>query len=164
MPAIQFCCAGSSNLPRCILDSPPPCRLYSRAGRLTVTVLHYLTQGRPWPKYLFYFWEYINGNPTFILDSHRPFICSVYMGTFTIAVSSAYYSLHFWVPLPLSADMSTIFLSYEYHAPFLFVSTIIFTSVDHSLHCGVPLYSVVSLPISSVVHTFIHGSYHTLPW
>ena len=24
-----------------------------------------------------YFWEYINGNQTFILDSHRPFICSV---------------------------------------------------------------------------------------
>jgi hypothetical protein len=25
----------------------------------------------------FHFWEYINGNQTFILDSHRPFICSV---------------------------------------------------------------------------------------
>jgi hypothetical protein len=24
----------------------------------------------------FHFWEYIKGNPTFILDSHRPFICS----------------------------------------------------------------------------------------
>jgi hypothetical protein len=24
----------------------------------------------------FHFWEYINGNHTFILDSHRPFICS----------------------------------------------------------------------------------------
>jgi hypothetical protein len=23
-----------------------------------------------------HFWEYINGNQTFILDSHRPFICS----------------------------------------------------------------------------------------
>ncbi len=23
----------------------------------------------------FHFWEYINGNQTFILDSHRPFIC-----------------------------------------------------------------------------------------
>ncbi len=24
----------------------------------------------------FYFWEYINGNQTFLLDSQRPFICS----------------------------------------------------------------------------------------
>jgi hypothetical protein len=24
----------------------------------------------------FHFWEYINRNQTFILDSHRPFICS----------------------------------------------------------------------------------------
>ncbi len=28
----------------------------------------------------FPFWEYINGNQTFILDFHRPFICSVYTG------------------------------------------------------------------------------------
>jgi hypothetical protein len=28
-------------------------------------------------KYQFHFWEYIKGNQTFILDSHRPFICSV---------------------------------------------------------------------------------------
>jgi hypothetical protein len=27
-------------------------------------------------KYQFNFWEYINGNQTFILDSHRPVICS----------------------------------------------------------------------------------------
>ncbi len=26
----------------------------------------------------FHFWEYINGKQTFILDSHRPFICSAY--------------------------------------------------------------------------------------
>ncbi len=25
----------------------------------------------------FHFWEYINGNQTFIMDSHRPFNCSV---------------------------------------------------------------------------------------
>ncbi len=25
----------------------------------------------------FHFWEYINRNQTFVLDSHRPFICSV---------------------------------------------------------------------------------------
>ncbi len=25
----------------------------------------------------FHFWEYINGNQTFMLDSHWPFICSV---------------------------------------------------------------------------------------
>ncbi len=25
----------------------------------------------------FHFWEYINWNQTFILDTHRPFICSV---------------------------------------------------------------------------------------
>jgi hypothetical protein len=25
-----------------------------------------------------HFWEYINGNQTFILDSHRPFICSAH--------------------------------------------------------------------------------------
>ncbi len=28
-------------------------------------------------KYQFHFWEYKNGNHTFILDFHRPFICSV---------------------------------------------------------------------------------------
>jgi hypothetical protein len=28
----------------------------------------------------FHFWEYINRNQTFILDSHRPFICSVFEG------------------------------------------------------------------------------------
>ncbi len=38
--------------PAAMHSGPPPCRLYSRAGRLTVTVLHYLTQGGPWPKYL----------------------------------------------------------------------------------------------------------------
>jgi hypothetical protein len=27
---------------------------------------------------LFLFWEYINGNQTFILDSHQPFICSAH--------------------------------------------------------------------------------------
>ncbi len=25
----------------------------------------------------FHLWEYINGNQTFILDAHQPFICSV---------------------------------------------------------------------------------------
>ncbi len=30
----------------------------------------------------FHFWEYINGNPTFILDSHWPFICSVPLNLF----------------------------------------------------------------------------------
>ncbi len=25
----------------------------------------------------FHFWEFIHGNQTFLLDSHRPFICSV---------------------------------------------------------------------------------------
>jgi hypothetical protein len=28
----------------------------------------------------FHFWEYINRNQTFILDSHRPFICRVGRG------------------------------------------------------------------------------------
>jgi hypothetical protein len=28
----------------------------------------------------FHFWEYINRNQTFILDSHQPFICSVAVG------------------------------------------------------------------------------------
>ncbi len=28
----------------------------------------------------FHFWEYMNQNQTFILDSHRPFICSVGRG------------------------------------------------------------------------------------
>jgi hypothetical protein len=28
----------------------------------------------------FHYWEYINGNQTFILDTHRPFICSVDRG------------------------------------------------------------------------------------
>jgi hypothetical protein len=27
-------------------------------------------------RYSFHFWEYVNQNQTFILDSHRPFICS----------------------------------------------------------------------------------------
>ncbi len=36
----------------------------------------------------FHFWEYINGNQTFILDSHRPFICSAQQGKII------------WVPLP----------------------------------------------------------------
>jgi hypothetical protein len=27
----------------------------------------------------FHLWEYINGNQTFILDSHQPFLCSVYV-------------------------------------------------------------------------------------
>jgi hypothetical protein len=30
----------------------------------------------------FHFWEYINGNHTFILDSHWPFICSVCLFAF----------------------------------------------------------------------------------
>ncbi len=31
----------------------------------------------------FHFWEYINGNQTFILDFHRPFICTVSAGNAT---------------------------------------------------------------------------------
>ncbi len=38
-----------------------------------------------------YFWEYINENQTFILDSHRPFICS--------AGSTVSSHLTFWPPL-----------------------------------------------------------------
>ncbi len=34
-------------------------------------------------KYQFHFWEYINGNQKFILDSHRPFICSVEINILT---------------------------------------------------------------------------------
>jgi hypothetical protein len=30
--------------------------------------------------YQFHFWEYIKGNETFVLDFHRPFICSVLLG------------------------------------------------------------------------------------
>jgi hypothetical protein len=30
----------------------------------------------------FHFWEYINGDQTFLLDSHRPFICSTLLLTF----------------------------------------------------------------------------------
>jgi len=29
----------------------------------------------------FHFWQYINRDQTFILDSHWPFICSVYLRT-----------------------------------------------------------------------------------
>ncbi len=38
-------------------------------GRLNIIILCW--------KYQFHCWEYINGNQTFILDSQRPFICSV---------------------------------------------------------------------------------------
>jgi hypothetical protein len=38
-------------------------------GRLNIIILFL--------KYQFHSWEYINGNQTFILDSHLPFICSV---------------------------------------------------------------------------------------
>jgi hypothetical protein len=35
-----------------------------------------------WEAAQFHFWEYLNGNQTFILDSRRPFIFSVH-GTWT---------------------------------------------------------------------------------
>ncbi len=35
----------------------------------------------------FYFWEYINRNQTFILDSHRPFICSLWVNGWSRARS-----------------------------------------------------------------------------
>jgi hypothetical protein len=38
------------------------------SGRQNIIILFWKEQ--------FHFWEYINGNQTFILDSHRPFICS----------------------------------------------------------------------------------------
>ncbi len=37
-------------------------------GGQNITILFWKEQ--------FHFWEYINGNQTFILDYHRPFICS----------------------------------------------------------------------------------------
>ncbi len=37
---------------------------------------HYNSVSEIMPAQL-HFWEYINRNQTFILDSHRPFICSV---------------------------------------------------------------------------------------
>ncbi len=37
----------------------------------------------------FHFWEHINRNQTFILDSHRPFICSVSWKQFILLVESA---------------------------------------------------------------------------
>jgi hypothetical protein len=38
----------------------------------------------------FHFWEYTKGNLAFILDSHRPFICSVYIsGQHTVLVQSS---------------------------------------------------------------------------
>jgi hypothetical protein len=37
-------------------------------GRQNIMILFWKEQ--------FHFWEYINGNQKFILDSHRPFICS----------------------------------------------------------------------------------------
>jgi hypothetical protein len=39
-------------------------------GRQNMLILVFL-------KITVHFWEYINGNQTFILNSHRPFICSV---------------------------------------------------------------------------------------
>ncbi len=36
-----------------------------------------------------HFWEYIYGNQTFILDPHRPFICSVIEESLYIRYSSA---------------------------------------------------------------------------
>ncbi len=39
-------------------------------GRLNIIILFW--------KYQFHCREYINGSQTFILDSHRPFICSVF--------------------------------------------------------------------------------------
>ncbi len=38
-------------------------------GRQNIIILFWREQ--------FHFWEYINGNQPFILDSHRSFICSV---------------------------------------------------------------------------------------
>ncbi len=34
----------------------------------------------------FHFWEHINRNQTYILDSHRPFLCSVYVGGLVIKI------------------------------------------------------------------------------
>jgi hypothetical protein len=41
-------------------------------GKLNIIILFW--------KYQFHCWKYINDNQTFILDSHRPFICSVPAG------------------------------------------------------------------------------------
>jgi hypothetical protein len=60
----------------------------NRIGRLILEIYKSLTDIRVYElgdfynsvlekKKQFHFWEYINGNQTFILDSHRPFICSV---------------------------------------------------------------------------------------
>jgi hypothetical protein len=40
-------------------------------GKLNIIILFW--------KYQFHCWKYINGNQTFILDSHQPFICSVFI-------------------------------------------------------------------------------------
>ncbi len=47
---------GCARVPRSILTLPhPQSSLHSvRDGLLSCTVLNYLTQGRPWPKYLFF--------------------------------------------------------------------------------------------------------------
>ncbi len=42
-------------------------------------------------KYQFNFWGYINGNQTFILDSHRPFLCNVVLGKLTAEKSGIFF-------------------------------------------------------------------------
>jgi hypothetical protein len=34
----------------------------------------------------FHFWEYVIGNQTLILDSHRPFICSVVLVQYLVNI------------------------------------------------------------------------------
>ncbi len=43
---------------------------------------------------MFHFWEYINGNQTFILDSQWPFICSAAEKSSVTKRNAAGYKLH----------------------------------------------------------------------
>jgi hypothetical protein len=71
-------------------------------GRQKIIVLFWKEQ--------FHFWEFIIGNKTFILDSHRPFICSVHylvyhMG-YTVSYCESHPSVKYYVALKREAAKS----------------------------------------------------------
>ncbi len=78
----------------------------------------------------FHFWEYINGNQTFILDFHRPFICSapIEFHFWEYINGNQTFILDFYRPFICSAPIEFHFWEYingnqtfilDFHRPFI---------------------------------------------
>jgi hypothetical protein len=80
----------------------------------------------------FHFWEYINRNQTFILDFHRPFICSVlYISQFIHGSHSIVYTDNSFMAPSLHRQFIIWLLLYILHRQFIQKWLLLHTENSH---------------------------------